>query len=166
MFGKQKISMEIDFEDYTEDVKKMTVQQIKHALNMCGAQAASFAAMNCSAHLKPVIDTGLLRNSLTWALASKPPKIQDYKGDRPSRYKKDGVIPRGRYDGVAPDDQKGEHCVYIGTNVFYAVYNEMGTVRMAARPYLKPALMDHIDDYKTIFIEYLEKLSGEGKLGK
>ena len=35
----------------------------------------------------------------------------------------------------------------------------------AARPYLRPALEDHVEDYKTIFKEYLEKLDGDGKLG-
>ena len=87
MFGREKISLEFTFDDMSEDVKKMTVQQIKNALTQCGAQAASFAAVNCGAHLKPVVDTGLLRNSLTFALAGKVTKIQDYKGDRPSRYR-------------------------------------------------------------------------------
>ena len=43
-----------------------------------------------------------------------------------------------------------EEAVYIGTNVEYAPYLEMGTSRMEARPYLKPAVNEHIDEYKRI----------------
>lgn len=38
----------------------------------------------------------------------------------------------------------------IGTNVEYAAYVEMGTRRMAAQPYLKPAIEKHVDEYKNI----------------
>lgn len=41
-----------------------------------------------------------------------------------------------------------KNTVYIGTNVEYAPYVEMGTVNMDARPYLKPAIVDHIQEYK------------------
>lgn len=41
-----------------------------------------------------------------------------------------------------------KNTAYIGTNVEYAPYVEMGTKKMAARPYLKPAIMDHIQEYK------------------
>ena len=121
MLLREKVSLEIDFEDMSEDVKKMTVQQIKNALTQCGAQAASFAAVNCGAHRKPVVDTGLLRNSLTFALAGKVTKIQDYHGDRESKYRPNAGIPSGRYEGTAPEDPKGEYWVFIGTNVEYAV---------------------------------------------
>lgn len=43
-----------------------------------------------------------------------------------------------------------EKCAFIGTNVEYAPYVEYGTVKMKARPYLKPAVMDHTDEYKAI----------------
>ena len=39
---------------------------------------------------------------------------------------------------------------YIATNVEYAAYVELGTSKMAARPYLKPAVMNHQDEYKQI----------------
>lgn len=40
---------------------------------------------------------------------------------------------------------------YIGTNVEYAPYVEMGTSRMKAQPYLRPAATEHTDVYKQIF---------------
>ena len=40
--------------------------------------------------------------------------------------------------------------VYIGTNVEYAPYVEFGTSKQKAQPYLKPAVTNHIDEYKKI----------------
>lgn len=39
---------------------------------------------------------------------------------------------------------------YIGTNVKYGKYVELGTVKMAARPYLRPAAADHAGTYRNI----------------
>lgn len=39
---------------------------------------------------------------------------------------------------------------YIGTNVEYAPYVELGTSRTRAKPYLKPAVTDHAGEYRTI----------------
>lgn len=48
-----------------------------------------------------------------------------------------------------------EAAVYVGTNVQYAPYVELGTVKMTARPYLKPAIEDHIEHYKQIISDQL-----------
>lgn len=39
---------------------------------------------------------------------------------------------------------------YIGTNVTYGKYVELGTVKMAAQPYLRPAAADHTGTYANI----------------
>lgn len=44
---------------------------------------------------------------------------------------------------------------YVGTNVEYAPYVEYGTYKMAAQPYLKPGVMEHIDEYKQIAQEII-----------
>lgn len=38
----------------------------------------------------------------------------------------------------------------VGSNVEYAPYVELGTVRMKARPYLRPAAEGHGEEYKAI----------------
>ena len=38
----------------------------------------------------------------------------------------------------------------VGTDVEYAPYIELGTCKMAARPYLEPAIANHADKYKSI----------------
>lgn len=48
-----------------------------------------------------------------------------------------------------------ETAVYVGTNVEYAPYVELGTSKMAKRPYLKPAIEDHIEHYKQIISDQL-----------
>lgn len=44
-----------------------------------------------------------------------------------------------------------EKAVYIGTNVEYAPYVELGTSRAKAQPYLRPAIENHTDEYKRLF---------------
>ncbi len=51
-----------------------------------------------------------------------------------------------------------ETAVYVGTNVEYAPYVELGTSKMAKRPYLKPAIEDHIEHYKQIISDELGRL--------
>ena len=43
-----------------------------------------------------------------------------------------------------------ENAVYIGTNVEYGKYVELGTVKMGARPFLKPAATEHTEEYKEL----------------
>ena len=49
-----------------------------------------------------------------------------------------------------------DEAAYIGTNVDYAVYVEMGTVNTPAQPYLKPAAADHMEKYRSILKSELQ----------
>lgn len=46
--------------------------------------------------------------------------------------------------------EPGEDAVYVGTNVEYAPYVEMGTRRTAAQPFLRPAATEHGDQYRQV----------------
>ena len=50
-----------------------------------------------------------------------------------------------------------EDSAYIGTNVEYAPYVEMGTYKMKARPYLEPAVTEHIDEYRELVENFMRK---------
>lgn len=52
---------------------------------------------------------------------------------------------------------QSEKAVYIGTNVEYAAYVELGTTRTKAKPYLKPAATGHSAVYKSIMEEEMDK---------
>lgn len=43
-----------------------------------------------------------------------------------------------------------DNAVYIGTNVEYAPYVELGTSRQKAQPFLKPAASEHGEQYRKV----------------
>ena len=45
--------------------------------------------------------------------------------------------------------------VYIGTNVEYAPYVELGTRKQRSQPYLRPAMTNHIKEYEKILKDEL-----------
>jgi HK97 gp10 family phage protein len=50
----------------------------------------------------------------------------------------------------------GGEAVYIGTNVEYAPYVELGTSRSEEKPYLRPAAQDHAREYRVIIEKHLK----------
>ena len=58
---------------------------------------------------------------------------------------------------ITNEVQSSEKAVYIGTNVEYAAYVELGTTRTKAKPYLKPAAAEHSAVYKRIIEEEMGK---------
>lgn len=66
-----------------------------------------------------------------------------------------GAVDTGRLRGSishAIDDE----AAYIGTNVEYAPYVELGTYKMAARPFLRNAAANYTDEYKRIIEDGLK----------
>lgn len=105
------------------------------ALDAAGMQAASACARELQ-RSPSRIDTGLLKNSITWAVGGKPAAISSYSAERPSKYT--GKMPDpGSYSGTAPADTDKIKSVYVGTNVEYAIYVHDGTKYMAPNHFLK-----------------------------
>lgn len=112
--------------------KEATLQEFKErkrvALEAIGLQGETNAKMHITA--VGAVDTGRLRNSITHAT----------------------------------DDDSA----YIGTNVEYGIYVEMGTgifaeegnwriIGMKPRPFLAPAVQEHVDEYKELVENYMRK---------
>lgn len=57
---------------------------------------------------------------------------------------------------ITHEVNKSENAVYIGTNVKYAPYVELGTYKMKAQPYLRPAATNHSDTYRSIIEKELK----------
>lgn len=60
-------------------------------------------------------------------------------------------VDTGRLRNSISHRQEGETEI-IGTDVEYAAYVEMGTYRMTAQPYLKPAAENHASEYREMII--------------
>ena len=60
-------------------------------------------------------------------------------------------------NSITNEVRSSEKAVYIGTNVEYAAYVELGTTRTKAKPYLKPAAANHSAVYKRIIEEEMGK---------
>lgn len=71
-----------------------------------------------------------------------------------------GLVAEGYASLIAPVDTgrlrssishaTTESEAIIGTNVDYAPYVELGTSKMNAQPFLRPAIEEHIDEYQSI----------------
>lgn len=51
---------------------------------------------------------------------------------------------------IAHEVDAGDNAVYIGTNVEYAPYVELGTSRQKAQPFLRPAASEHGAQYRQV----------------
>lgn len=82
-------------------------------------------------------------------------------GDQAVDYVSDlSPVDTGKLAGSYTKEVEGDEAVVIGTNTEYAPYVELGhnTVSggyVAPRPHLKPGIMNHIDEYKSIIEEDL-----------
>lgn len=71
--------------------------------------------------------------------------------------KKDCPVDTGRLrNSITNAVESREKAVYIGTNVEYAAYVELGTSRMKPRPYLRPAAENHSSEYRKIIDNVLK----------
>ena len=144
--------------DNTKAVVNKVEKAIYDALDLCGQQAVRNAVINLE-HDPRRVDTGLLRNSITYAHSGERAANEKYTansthGDTEST-KKRGIAGTpvknqrsGEYTGTAPDDKV--ETVYIGTNVEYGLYVHEGTQRMEPNRYLRDAIKGHENEYETI----------------
>lgn len=130
--------------DHVEEVLEELARRRLHSLELCGQQAVRNANIQI-ANSPERIDTGNLKNSITYAMAGSAPAISSYHGDRPSRY--DGKERSGTYSGTAPQEVD---TVFVGTNVEYAIYVHEGTQNMTANHFIRDAMGPKKENYKKI----------------
>ena len=141
--------MDLKIESHKDEILALLDKQIPVALERVGLVAERYAKENCPT------DTGRLKNSITHAVGGNPWSVTEYGGDRKSKYG-GKEKPKGHYSGSAPNDTNDEISVYIGTNVEYAPYVELGTRGRDPVHFLLHAIENHIDEYQKII---------EGELG-
>ena len=132
----------IEFRDNTEEVLSALEAAIRRGNEAIGLAAERHAKKKITE--AKAVDTGRLRNSITYALAGEETHIKSYKADKGGKDRETYT-----YDGTA-DGKKGSG-VYIGTNVEYAPGIELGTHRSAgAVHFLQDAVANHTDEYKKL----------------
>ena len=132
----------IEYRDNTEEVLSALEAAIKRGNEAIGMTAEGHAKKKITA--AGAVDTGRLRNSITYALAGEETHVKSYKANKGGKDRETYT-----YDGTA-EGKKGSG-VYIGTNVEYAPGIELGTHRKAgAVHFLQDAATGHTDQYKKL----------------
>lgn len=113
--------IKVSLTDNSDLVKNALAEQIEQALIAVGITAENNA-----------------KREITHAVYDQP--------ESKSGYVRTGRLRNSLTHEVVTD----ENAVYIGTNVEYAAFVEMGTQKMSARPYLRPAITNHTEEYKDL----------------
>lgn len=127
---------DVKFTSHRREVESLVKAAVKRSLEICGGKAETYAKKRCP------VKTGNLKNSIT-------------------------------------HQQTDEVTETIGTNVSYAPYVELGHHQtpgryvpaigkrlvadyVAGKPYLRPALEEHMDEYKKVMESELAKVGKGG----
>lgn len=132
--------VKIDFNDMSDDVRRELAKKMRLAMQLVGEAAEGYAKEECP------VDTGLLRNSLTYAVAGEGAAITGYHADMP----KEGRQSSGTYSGYTQAEPNASKvAVYVGSNVNYAKYVEYrdATHKSGKAHFLKDAVMNHKREY-------------------
>lgn len=131
---------------YARNVKCATSNAMKKAATMIGGTIEGHAKEYCP------VDTGLLRNSITYALGGESTAIGIYRSNDKDKHGKPIEVKEGHYTEKAPQDKDNEITVYVGSNVQYAPYQELGApnINLPARPYIRPAFENHRNEIEQI----------------
>lgn len=127
--------------------KKQVRQALVLALRKIGMKVEDYVA-NLAPH-----DTGLLRNSITHGLGGLNPSKAVYSADDVQKHP-----GYGHYKGRFPQDDEEHVTLYVGTNVKYAKFQELGTVKMKAQPFLRPGIENNQAEFEAIIQDELKKI--------
>ena len=134
----------IEYRDNTEEVLNALEAAIKRGNEAIGMTAERHAKKKCP------VDTGRLRNSITYALAGEETHVKSYRANKGGKDRETYT-----YDGTA-DGKKGSG-VYIGTNVEYAPFVENGARGRPPVHFLQDAAENHTDEYKRLMEDSMKK---------
>lgn len=138
--------LEFTFTSNKGIIQEFTEKEIITALQACGVQAEGYAITEITT--QGAIDTGRLKNSITHAVS----------GDSAHQHAYDDDIGNSFSENIQDAGDRKDLTLYLGTNVHYAPYVEMGTQKMSARPFIRPAIENHLSDYEQIFLSVLAKI--------
>lgn len=133
---------DVKFTSNVNDILRRMEKGKRNALTAIGATAETHTKENITAD--DLIDTGRLRNSITFATG-------DYSGIGTYTDNEGNSYSDATARNTPKDDEVG-----IGTNVEYAAYTEIGTEKIAAHHYLKRAVTEHQGEYKKLTAQAIQ----------
>lgn len=139
---------EVKIEDHTDELLKDLATKEEKALVMVGMQAEGDAKIEIESSPRRV-DTGRLRNSITWAIKSRHSEPQYIGGDNADEVDPDSGV---REDQV-PDDRS----VIIGTNVEYACEIHEGRKGLDPNRFLRNAIEHNYETYRKMIDDVLKQ---------
>lgn len=142
-----KISVGIK-DDNTKKVLELSQEAIDRALKRMGIAATGYAQ-----DMTPV-DTGLARNSITWALHGQEPELKSYKSNTTNKKGQTVQQREGSYEGGAPEEK---NTVFIGSNVEYFPALEDGDSGHKAWHMLRNAIQNNSDVYRGFLEDELKR---------
>ena len=134
--------MSVTFNDHSDELLEAFDEACLRALERCGLQAEGYAK-----DLVPV-NTGALRNSINHKVDSGEPAAYIGTNQEYAPYVEFGT---GRYSTTGGGTPK-DHWAYMGDDGKMHIGKPM-----KARPYLKPAVANHVGTYRNIFKDELSK---------
>lgn len=145
---KTKLDIKIE-QDNSKEILNELHDALERALEKIGQVAEGHAKLYLT--MSDAVDTGRLRNSVSHATHTNIQSLEYSWSES-----KKGRKVKGGSDSTVPKGAPEENHVVIGTNVEYGPIIEFGAKGRAPRPYLKPAIADHIQDYRAIIEEELK----------
>ena len=132
--------------DNSLHVGEQIKENMKRAAVMLGGSLEGHAKEYCP------VDTGLLRNSITYAIGGENAHNMTYKNDGVDKKGNSVKVIGGVYLEPAPADEEGKVTIYVGSNVNYAPFQELGapSINLPAKPYLRPAFENHREELSQI----------------
>lgn len=145
---------DVKINDHSDEYIRTLDDAIEVALESIGIHLEGEAKEELS-NSPERIDTGLLRNSITYALDGEAPKLSSYSGERPSKYS-GKPAESGSYSGTAPKESGNNRSVIVGSNVEYAPYvheghTSLGGKTVAPNRFLKNAVDRNMDQITQFF---------------
>ena len=139
--------MQIKIVDNSKPFLDEKDEAIERALEIIGGYMERYAKQNCP------VDTGLLRNSITYCIDGEHPHQKFYQAATGGK--------AGAYDGKMPEEGDKKRSVSVGTNVEYAPiveYSDRAKHTSGRAHFLRDSLANHINEYNQIFTSELKKV--------
>lgn len=146
------MGMKIEYNDNSNDVLKFLDAGTYNGLTAIGFRAETYAKKGCP------VDTGLLRNSITFAVAGHKSHVKRYRRDNKKKGEKGkrGENKHEYREYTGTFGEESEKAVYIGTNVEYAPYVEFGARGKEGKHMFRNAVTNHTEEYKRLLAAAIE----------